>query len=257
MLWTFLRLRKSCKKASMNIYSDHNSDMFVTVKVQIAGQTDQAPRREGRQSSSQERGPGIRAPSSSAPSAPETPDTPSPVRWGRRRGPGALLRDERRRLARIEPDVLLLEEGEVEGEPSLPSDLASTPLDCRREDSQSSDVTHVVATPAPAGARACRRCGLSTKNHPGRCGLQHCTVPLPEGLRDTSDQEHSLALSPPAREGRMCDSEQLESSALDTSVVCEHYHGQEPCRLPSQPCWGCTGRVYYWCTHCKVLRGYQ
>ena len=55
-----------------------------------------------------------------------------------------------------------------------------------------------VATPPPA--RFCRRCGLATRNHPGRCRVQHCTVPLPRGLRDTFSQENSLALRSPARE---------------------------------------------------------
>ena len=137
--------------------------------------------------------------------------------------------------------------------------MASTPLDHRREVSQpreqeatpqSSEVAPDVATPAPA-VRACRRCGLATKNHPGRCGVQHCTVPLPEGLRDTSAQNLSLALSPPAREGR----EEDDSDVMDTSLVCVHSHRKD--EMCNFPCTGCKGRMYYWCTFCKVSRGYQ
>ena len=60
LLWTFLRLRSSCKTANMNISSDgdSDSDLTVSLKMVLAGQADQAPRRGGRQSSRQERGPG-------------------------------------------------------------------------------------------------------------------------------------------------------------------------------------------------------
>ena len=70
-----------------------------------------------------------------------------------------------------------------------------------------------VATPPPA--KFCRRCGLATRNHPGRCGVQHCTVPLPGGLRDTFSQENSLALSPTAREDR----EEDDNDVMDTSIA--------------------------------------
>ena len=76
MLWTFLRLRNTCKLASMNIHSDSQGDLKVTMRMTIAGQADQAPRRGGRQSSSQLRGPGTQAPV--APPAPTTP-TPAPA----------------------------------------------------------------------------------------------------------------------------------------------------------------------------------
>ena len=80
LLWTFLRLRNTCKLASMNIHSDSHGDLKVTVRMTIAGQADQAPRRGGRQSSNQERGPGTQAPSPVAPSAPTTPSpTPAPA----------------------------------------------------------------------------------------------------------------------------------------------------------------------------------
>ena len=51
LLWTFIRLRRTCKKAFLNISSDSYGDLSVTLKLQIAGQADQAPRRGGRQSS--------------------------------------------------------------------------------------------------------------------------------------------------------------------------------------------------------------
>ena len=47
LLWTFLRLRKTCKQAYMNIFSDSYGDLTVNVKVTFAGQADQAPRRGG------------------------------------------------------------------------------------------------------------------------------------------------------------------------------------------------------------------
>ena len=43
--WTFLRLRNTCKLASMNIHSDSHGDLKLTVKMTIAGKADQAPRR--------------------------------------------------------------------------------------------------------------------------------------------------------------------------------------------------------------------
>ena len=81
LLWTFLRLRNTCKLASMNIHSDSYGDLTVTLRMVTAGQADQAPRRGGRQSSRQERGPGTQAPSPAAPPAPPTPApaTPAPA----------------------------------------------------------------------------------------------------------------------------------------------------------------------------------
>ena len=45
--WIYLRLRKACKKASLNISSDIDGDMHITLRVQISGpgQGYQAPRR--------------------------------------------------------------------------------------------------------------------------------------------------------------------------------------------------------------------
>ena len=43
LLNTFLRLNKSYKKASMNIISDSDGHMQVTITVTIVGQADQAP----------------------------------------------------------------------------------------------------------------------------------------------------------------------------------------------------------------------
>ena len=81
LLWTFLRLRKTCKHASMSITSDSDSDNSLTVslKMVLAGHADQAPRKGGRQSNSRERGPGTRVPSPGAPSVPSAPSTPSPT----------------------------------------------------------------------------------------------------------------------------------------------------------------------------------
>ena len=130
LLNTFLRLNKSYKKATMNIISDSDGHMQVTITVTIVGQADQAPRRGGRQSNNKERGPGTQAPRPAPPSspAPPAPATPTPAvtapvsaRRNRRRGPEALLRDERRRLGQIEPGILahvIVDEVES-GPPSL------------------------------------------------------------------------------------------------------------------------------------------
>ena len=53
------------------------------------------------------------------------------MRRSRKRGPGALLRDERRRLARIDPDVLI-HDVEVEGAIRPPSSLGA-PLTFRSD----------------------------------------------------------------------------------------------------------------------------
>ena len=47
LLWTFLRLRKTCKHAYMYITSDSDSDdsLTVSLKMVLAGQADQAPSR--------------------------------------------------------------------------------------------------------------------------------------------------------------------------------------------------------------------
>ena len=109
LLNTFLRLNKSHKRASMNIISDSDGHVQVTLTVTIVGQADHASRKGGRQSNSRERGPGTRVPSPGAPSAPSTPSpTPAPgpapvparrARRHRERRPRSqqLLPDRRRR----------------------------------------------------------------------------------------------------------------------------------------------------------------
>ena len=92
----------------MNITSDSDGQLTVTLRMVTAGQADQAPRRGGRQSSRQERGPGTQAPSPEAPPAPTSPAS-APARRARRRGPGALLREERRCQLRTAADVLTAE----------------------------------------------------------------------------------------------------------------------------------------------------
>ena len=79
LLNTFLRLNKSFKKASMNIISDSDGHLQVTITVTIVGQADQAPRRGGWQSNNQERGPGTRVPSPAAPSTPPLAHAPTPA----------------------------------------------------------------------------------------------------------------------------------------------------------------------------------
>ena len=67
----------------------------------------QTPSRGSGPSRSQEAGPGTLAPSS-LPAAPTAAaaTAPAPTRRARHHGPGALLREERQRLARIEPNLL-------------------------------------------------------------------------------------------------------------------------------------------------------
>ena len=147
LLWTFLRLRNTCKQASMNIYSDSYGDLAVTVRMTFAGQADQAPRRGGRQSSRQERGPGTQAPSPVAPPPPPpAPTSPAsaPARRARRRGPGALLREERRRQLRTAADVLTAERVGDPAPPHVLPPLATALILASRERAGA------LALPAPA-----------------------------------------------------------------------------------------------------------
>ena len=68
---------------------------------------------------------------------------------------------------------------------------------------------------------------------------------------DSSSQENSLTLSPPAREGR----EEDDSDVMGTSLVCVHSHRKDD--LCGFPCIDCKGYLYNWCTPCKVTKGYQ
>ena len=106
---TFLNLKTTCKKASLSLYSGGRGDCHVTLKVTDPGHGYQTPRRGSGPSRSQEVAPGTLAPSSppaAPPAAAAAATAPAPARRARRRGPGALLRDERRKLARIEPNLL-------------------------------------------------------------------------------------------------------------------------------------------------------
>ena len=105
---TFHNLKTTCKKASLSLYSDGRGDCQVTLKVTAPGHGYQTPRRESGPSKSQEAAPGTLAPSlpPAAPAA-AAATAPAPARRARRLGRGALLRDKRRRLARIEPNLLL------------------------------------------------------------------------------------------------------------------------------------------------------
>ena len=136
LLGTFLKLQKTCPKYSLSLYSDCDGGLHDTLKAHIPRPGNQAPRRGGCQPRRQEAEPGIQAPSPAppAPRAPPAPPAPTPApapaRRARRRGPGALLCDEKRRLARIEQSILLsdtrpkaaaaLSDVEVEGETALP-----------------------------------------------------------------------------------------------------------------------------------------
>ena len=120
---TFLSLKGSCQRSEVNFYSDRDGDCHVTLRVTTPGTGFQALCRGGAHSRSQERkGSDARnppPPPAAAAPAPAPGPAPAPTKRAKRRGPGALLRDERRRLARIEPG-LLEPEVEVEGRPALP-----------------------------------------------------------------------------------------------------------------------------------------
>ena len=103
LLRTFLELRKACEKASLSLTSDSDGNLNISLKVKVSGHGNQAPRRGGCQPRRQEVEPGTLAPSPAtpaatpaAPPAPPAATAPAPARRVRRRGPGALLRDERR-----------------------------------------------------------------------------------------------------------------------------------------------------------------
>ena len=126
LFWTFLRLRKTCKSTYMSISSDRDGDCHVTLRVTTPGTGFQSPCRGGAQPRGQERqSSGTRnpppPPAAAAPAPAPAPAATAPVtaKRSKNRGPGALLRDERRRLGRIEPGIFAHETG-GEGDPALP-----------------------------------------------------------------------------------------------------------------------------------------
>ena len=129
LFYTFMRLKRSCRLAEVNFNSDRGVCQ-VTLKVTTPGTEFQSPCSGGAQSRSQERKssgarnpptpPTVAAPAPAPAPGPTPAPAPGPApRRVRKRGPGALLRDERRRLARIEPG-LLGPEIEAEDGPALP-----------------------------------------------------------------------------------------------------------------------------------------
>ena len=135
---TFLRLKRSCQLAEVNFNSDRGVCQVI-LKVTTPGTEFQSPwMRGGAQSRSQERKssgawnpptpPTVAAPAPATAPGPAPAPAPGPApRKVRRRGPGALLRDERRRLAWIELGLL---EPEIEAEdgPALPRPAPIAPL---------------------------------------------------------------------------------------------------------------------------------
>ena len=117
------------------------------------------------------------------------------MRRSKKHGPGAFLRDERRRLAWIDPDVLI-HDAEVEGAIRPPSALGA-PLIFRSDNTLAPALTlseegsqDQVAAPGSA-ARTCKKCRMPCKGHPGPTSLDKCLVSLssPERLLDSSTVE--------------------------------------------------------------------
>ena len=155
------QLLKACEKASLSLFSDSVSDLHISLKVNVSGHGNQAPRRGGCQPRRQEVEPGTLAPS---PASPPAATPPAPVRRARGRGPAALLRDERRRLARIEPTLLQDFLDEVEGDVSaLPPSALTTPAIALARRDERGQVK--VATPGPAAAAA-----VAASPLPSPCG---------------------------------------------------------------------------------------
>ena len=150
--------------------------------MNVSGHGNQAPRRGGCQPRRQEVEPGTLAPS---PASPPAATPPAPVRRARGRGPAALLRDERRRLARIEPTLLQDFLDEVEGDVSaLPPSALTTPAIALARRDERGQVK--VATPGPAAAAAVVASPL-----PAPCGGptaagQATVSPPPSSLTPTS-----------------------------------------------------------------------
>ena len=203
---------------------DRSYSRLPTLARMAPGHGYKTPRRGSDPSRSQEGGPGVRPPFKApegdfnTPSAPEKgsaaqkSSSPAPARRSRKRRAGALFQDEKRRLLRIEPD-LLIHETEVEGivtalPPSLAAPLAiwsdkvTAPALILALSDEGGEVQETRPEPSAAAARTCRQCKRPTRGHPGPTSLHKCTVylPSPKHLRDTSIGDFP---SPPtAREKR-------------------------------------------------------
>ena len=203
---TFLKLQKTCKAAKVRFHSDSDGDILVTLSVKTPGHGDQAPRRGGRHYRSQGGGSGIRPPTPAPSRVSYTMkpcNLPAPVRRSRRRPPSALLRNEQRRLLRIDSGVF-----EVQGGPALPPTAVMPPLAPRERVGEVQ-----VAKPV----RNCTKCRLPVRGHLGPTGLRRCTAspapPYQELLRSPPGDQ-SLSLDSTAR-----DSDRQDASSLPVSPL--------------------------------------
>ena len=158
---------------------------MVTITVTLPGHTYQTPRRGSGLSRSQEGGPGVWPPFKAPEADSNTPSSPErcsadPARRSSKHGGGALFRDEKRRLLRIEQDVLFHKtevEGGVTALPphlvaplALGSDNVTTSALVLALSDKGREVQVTLPEPAAAAAWACRKCKRPTQGHSGPTG---------------------------------------------------------------------------------------
>ena len=164
IFWTFVSLRRTCKKAYLLFTSKGDNEYTVKLWVQTRGSGYKIPGRGDGQSRGQE-GSGSQRPSPDSEEVSGTKKTPSPAqplplaKKIRKRGPSALFWIERRRFGRIDID-LLHQETKVEGGLNLPLSPivtgrpASIPITTRRPTSPWSPARGATGAAVASAARS-------------------------------------------------------------------------------------------------------